>query len=67
MSVEIFTGTVRKNRQLNVAITKIAKELMSGNYTKRDLFLKEEELIKPIVQRMETQLSEPDAVIIEQY
>ena len=33
----------------------------------KDLHAKEEELIRPIVQRMETQLSEPDAVIIEQY
>jgi len=35
--------------------------------SKKELAVREEELIKPIVQRMETKLSEPDAVIIEQY
>lgn len=33
----------------------------------RDTGTKEEDLIKPIVQRMETKLSEPDEVIIPQY
>jgi CRP-like cAMP-binding protein len=66
VSVEIFTGTVKKNVQFKTAIMRIIRE--SGiQRTKKMLELKEEELIKPIVQRMETQLSEPDKVIIEKY
>ena len=57
VSVEIFTSTVNKNQQLKTAIGSISRE--QG--------VKEEELIKPIVQRMETQLSEPDQIIVKQY
>jgi len=53
VSVEIFTGTVKKNVQFKTAIMRIIRE--SGvQQSKKMLELKEEELIKPIVQRMET-------------
>ena len=64
MSVEIFTGTVKKNLQLKTAIMQIARDSGVHGGSAKDFATKEEELIKPIVQRMETQLSEPDEVII---
>ena len=64
VSVEIFTGTVKKNLQLYSAVMQIAK---NSGVARGELAAKEEELIKPIVQRMETQLSEPDEIIIDQY
>ena len=67
MSVEIFTGTVKKNLQLKTAIMQIARDSGVNGMSAKDFATKEEELIKPIVQRMETQLSEPDEVIIPQY
>ena len=58
VSVEIFTGTVKKNLQLKTAVMAIAREQLSSAYAdnipSKELALKEEELIKPIVQRMET-------------
>ena len=66
VSVEIFTDTVKKNVQFKTAIKEIARTNNVG-LSKERLIEKEKELIMPIVQRMETQLSEPDAVIIQKY
>jgi len=46
VSVEIFTGTVKKNLQLKTAIMSIARGSVGSQ---REMALKEEELIKPIV------------------
>jgi len=57
---------------LKTAVSAIARETLTNikgpaGFTPKEIAAKEEQLIKPIVQRMETKLSEPDFIIIDQY
>ena len=64
VSIEIFTGTVKKNVQLRTAIAEITRNFQLKQSEKEK---KMEELIRMIVMRMETELVEPDKVIISKY
>lgn len=64
VSIEIFTGTVKKNVQLRTAIAEITRNFHLKQSEKEK---KMEELIRMIVMRMETELVEPDKVIISKY
>ena len=68
MAIEIFTNTVKKNLPLKTAIKNmVRKRIQNPQKQIKEARSLEEELIKPIVRRMETQLCNPDTIIIKKY
>ena len=66
VSIEIFTSTVKKNLPLRTAITNLVRQKFS-NPRAAQARQYEDKLILPIVKRMETKLTLPDTIVIQQY
>lgn len=66
VSIEIFLEVFKNNLQLRTAIMQIGKKYIEDNpYPKMTLGQSEDMLIRPIVTKMETELLQPDNMIIE--